>query len=621
MVMHPYLTELNNQNLSDYTDPDGRYLFNEMVEISESVDEGYLQYKWQLKDDTTQILPKISFIKAFKPWGWIVGTGVYINDLNEEIVNMKRKLIWVSLLITLSVLFIFLYAIKRGLIKEKHLKEIEIKYKKLFEEANDGILILKDRVIIECNTIALKLYECNRNDIIGKGVVDFSPEYQNNGERSDVKSARIVNDCLKGVSQFFEWEFVTIDGKSFIAEISLFNVEINDEILIISFIRDITKRKNDEYKLIKAMEKAEISDKLKSAFLANMSHEIRTPMNGILGFAHLIQENDLEVEKRNEFLKIIQSKGNQLLQIINDIIDISKIESNQIVINYTDFSLNDLIDELSLFFSLENANIELRISKDLTNGNDYIHSDYNRLTQVLTNLLSNAFKFTERGYVELGYKVNKYDLYFYVKDTGIGVNKKDKKIIFDRFRQSDESSTRKYGGTGLGLSISKGLVTLLNGSIGVESDGENGSLFYFTIPYKQVKNNHKNVKSVTSLESDWSSKKIMVVEDDEMSFKFIKEVLRDTKAELLHVKSGLNAIELLKKIQVDLILMDIQLPGIDGNETTKEIRKSNNSIPIIAQTANAMADDKDKSLNAGCNDYLAKPIDGNELLSIIGSYF
>lgn len=264
----------------------------------------------------------------------------------------------------------------------------------------------------------------------------------------------------------------------------------------------------------------------------------------------------------------------------------------------------------------------MRISKDLTNSNDCIHSDYNRLTQVLTNLLSNAFKFTEKGYVELGYKVNKNDLYFYVKDTGIGVNKKDKKIIFDQFRQSDNSSTRIYGGTGLGLSISKGLVTLLKGSIGVESDGKNGSIFYLTIPYKQVKSKLDNVKPISNLESDWSSKKIMVDDDDDddISFKFIKEVLRDTKVELVQVKSGLNAIELLRKIKIDLILMDIQLPGIDGNDTTKEIRKFNSTIPIIAQTANAMADDKDKSLCAGCNDYLAKPIDGNELLNTIKSH-
>ncbi|NOQ25194.1 MAG: response regulator [Bacteroidales bacterium] len=620
MIMHPYLPELNNQNLSEFTDPDGRYLFKEMVEIAKSIDEGYIQYKWQLTDDSTQILPKISFIKAFTPWGWIVGTGVYIDDIQEEIATMKRKLLGVSLLITLLVLFIFLYAIKKGLIKEKHLKEIEIKYKKLFDEANDGILILKDRVIIECNTKALKLFGSKRSEIIGKRIIDLSPEYQDDGESSDIKSRKIVNDCLDGVTQYFEWKHVTIESVPFIAEISLFNVEINDEILIISFIRDITKRKSDENKLIKAMEKAEVSDKLKTAFLANMSHEIRTPMNGILGFAHLIQENDIEVEKRNEFLKIILSKGNQLLQIINDIIDISKIESNQIVINYTDFSLNDLLDELSLFFSIENANVELKISKELTNYNDYIHSDYNRLTQVLTNLLSNAFKFTESGYVELGYKVNKHDLYLYVKDTGIGVNKKDRKIIFDRFRQSDDSLTRKYGGTGLGLSISKGLVTLLKGTIGVESDGENGSVFYLTIPYTQVKSKANNVKPISNLETDWSSKKIMVVEDDEMSFKFIKEVLRDTKVELMHVKSGLNAIELLKKINIDLILMDIQLPGIDGNDTTKEIRKFNTSIPIIAQTANAMADDKDKSLLAGCNDYLAKPIDGNELINTIKSH-
>lgn len=620
MIMHPYLPELNNKNLADYTDPDGTYLFNEMVEIVLRNGEGFVNYKWQLKDDTLQILPKISFVKGYKKWGWIIGTGVYINDIEDELALMEKQLISGAFIITLLVFLLYFYILRTGIKKEKHLVEIELKYKKLFEEANDAILLMHNFKYVDCNSKTLKLFNCTEKDLIGAIVKDFSPEFQDNGENSDIASRKIIENCIKGKSQFFEWKHLTKDRKAFIAEVSLSSIEIKDEIYVLSFVRDITKRKNDELKLVKAMEKAEASDKLKSAFLANMSHEVRTPMNGILGFSHLIQDNDLSPEKRNEYLKIILNKGNQLMQIINDIIDISKIESNQISINQTNFSLNDLIDELSAFFSIEFNNLELRINKSLNKYNDYITSDQTRLIQILTNLLSNAFKFTESGFIELGYEIKNSDLYFYVKDTGIGVKKEDQKIIFDRFRQSDDSTTRKYGGTGLGLSISKGLVELLGGKINVESDGKNGSLFYFTIPYRRAE--AKSLKSKVGFENNlnWDTKKIMVVEDDDISFQYIFELLKETNVELFHVKTGLNAIELVKDTHFDLILMDVQLPGIDGNDTTREIRKFNRDIPIIAQTANAMADDKSKSIQAGCNYYLAKPIDGNVLIETVKSY-
>lgn len=617
MIMHPYLPELNNHNLSDYTDPDGTYLFNEMVDIVLRNEEGYVNYKWQLKDDTSKVLPKISFVRGFKPWGWIIGTGVYIDDIKQEIGLMKKKLILVSIIITTFVLLIFIYILRRGIKKEKYLREVETKYQKIFEEANDGILILKDEKFIECNSKALELFKCRKNDIVGKTVSDFSPEFQDNGKKSDVEAKRIINECIKGIPQFIEWKYISKDGEPFITEISLSNIEINNNIYINSFIRDITKRKSDEKKLIQAMEKAEASDKLKSAFLANMSHEIRTPMNGIMGFAQLVQDDEIAIPKRNEYLKIILNKGNQLMQIINDILDISKIESNQISINETVFSINDLINELYNTFSIEFTKLELKVYKDLTDYDDFIVSDQIRLIQILTNLLSNAFKFTENGYIELGYRLRNNELYFYVKDTGIGIKKEDQKIIFDRFRQSDDSMTRKYGGTGLGLSISKGLVELLGGKIGVVSEVNSGSIFYFTIPYIKGKPVIDKVKTDIIFKNGWKEKKIMVVEDDEISFQYIREVLSDICSNIFHVKSGDSAIELIKNTYFDLILMDIQLTGIDGNDTTREIRKFNKDVPIIAQTAYAMSDDKDKSLQAGCNYYLTKPIDQKELIDTI----
>ena len=620
MIMHPYLPEMDSTDLSTFKDPDGTYLFNQMVELVIRNEHGFLNYKWQLKNDTSQILPKISYVKAFKPWDWIIGTGMYISDVESEMKAMKQKLLFVSVLIIIIALVLYGYVIKRGIYKERHLQEIEIKYKKIFEEANDAILLLKDDYFIDCNTKALRLFKCKRDELIGRKIIDFSNEYQEDGVLSEHKAEKIIEACKKGKSQFFEWNHQTLKGKPFIAEVSLTNIKIENTIYLISFIRDVTKRKNSEKQLIQAMEKAEASDKLKSAFLANMSHEIRTPMNGILGFAQLIQDNMISEEKKSEYLEIILNKGNQLMQIINDIVDISKIESNQITINNTEFSINKLIDDLSSFFSVEYRNLDLITTKDLPNGKDQIKSDHTRLTQILTNLLSNAFKFTEKGYVEFGYKIQQQEIYFFVKDTGIGIKNDDQKIIFDRFRQSDETISKLYGGTGLGLSISKGLVKLLGGEIGVESDGENGSKFYFTIPLELVTYAENKIEFEHPNQIDWKEKSILVVEDDDISFFFVKELLEETKAKIQHVKTGIDAIESVKKENFNIVLMDVQLPGMDGNTATKEIRKFNNNIPIIAQTANAMADDREKSIAAGCNDYIAKPIDGPELLSLINQY-
>ncbi|HAF30119.1 MAG TPA: hypothetical protein DCG75_13845 [Bacteroidales bacterium] len=625
MIMHPYLPELDNHNLSAYTDPDGTFLFNEMVEIVLRNGEGYVNYKWQLKDDSLQILPKISFVKGFKPWGWIIGTGVYINDIEQEIASMKKNLVLVSIVITVFVLLLFIYILNRGLKKEKHLRELETKYKKLFEEANDGILILKNNKIINCNNKVLELFKCKKLDIIDKTIADFSPDYQDDGEKSVDKLEKIINECMKGIPQFFEWDHITKNGELFITEISLSNIEIENEIYINSFIRDITQRKKVEKKLIEAVEKAENADKLKSAFLANMSHEIRTPMNGILGFSQLLKKENLPKNQKDEFVNIINSKGNQLLQIINDIIDISKIESNQIKIYYSEFSINKMIEEIYESFTTEpnqnfKSNIDFHIRKKLPDSKSVIKSDRTRIIQILYNLVNNAFKYSNQGKIEIGYKIKTSEVEFYVTDNGIGVKEEEKDFIFERFVQSDGSTRRLYGGTGLGLSISKGLVELLGGSIGVESDGISGSRFYFTIPYKFVSKSLKEHSSENLDNLNWSDKNILIVEDDHISFEFLKELLSETKINISHAETGEIALQESKSKSFNLILMDIQLPDIDGYATTKLIRKINPDIPIIAQTANAFVEDREKSIIAGCNDYISKPINRKLLLRIINHY-
>ncbi len=392
-------------------------------------------------------------------------------------------------------------------------------------------------------------------------------------------------------------------------------------------LEEIKNRQAIEKELIKAKEKAETSDKLKTRFLANMSHEVRTPLNSILGFSELLLNKTFDGDKGNQFMKIINDSGKQLLSIINDIIDISKLESGEMKFRYTSCSINDLLEELFSYYQSDLAakgkqNIKLRLSNGLKNKEGQMYTDDIRLRQVMNNLLSNAVKFTDEGYINFGYDKIESDktnplLRFYVKDTGIGLAKEKHQYIFQLFRQGEESLNRKYGGSGLGLAICKGIVEQFNGRIWVESEENKGATFYFTLPYKPISETQKTENK----EYDWRDKTILVVEDLSVIYYFIKEVLLPTNATLLHAKTGEEAIAICRdNSSIDLILMDIQLPGINGYEATKIIKEINPLIIVIAQTANALAEDRKKSVDAGCDDYMAKPLRVNTLLTLLAKY-
>jgi PAS domain S-box-containing protein len=395
-------------------------------------------------------------------------------------------------------------------------------------------------------------------------------------------------------------------------------------------ITDITAQVDSEKQLRKAKENAEESDRLKSAFLANMSHEIRTPMNGIIGFSGLLSKDDLPSEKRQKYIRIIQNSTNQLLTIITDILDISKIEAGQLNLVESSFNLNSLLDETLLQFEKDKKdkgrdNIVLYLRKGLPDEDAEIYADKARLNQIVFNLLGNALKFTEQGTVEFGYTFNGSGvLEFYVKDTGIGISPQMQKIIFERFRQADDSNSRKFGGTGLGLAICRGLVELLKGKIWVDSTPDIGSVFFFNIPYIKMLpvGNQKTLLHPAKEEAaDWQNTKILVVEDVLDNFLLLREIIDETKAQVIHASDGTSGIEMVKSIpDITLVLMDIQLPDINGYEATKAIKLLKPKLPVIAQTAFGLSGDREKALEAGCDEYISKPIIKSEFTAIVNRF-
>ena len=386
--------------------------------------------------------------------------------------------------------------------------------------------------------------------------------------------------------------------------------------------------------LIVAKEKAEESDRLKSAFLANMSHEIRTPMNGILGFAGLLKIPDLTGEKQQEYIRIIENSGKRMLNIITDIINISKIESGIVEVHVSESNINEQMQYIHDFFKAETDKKEILFSYHnlLASKDIIIKTDREKLYAILTNLVKNAIKFTTIGSIEFGCEKKGKNLEFYVKDTGVGIRQEQQSLIFERFRQGSESLSRDYEGAGLGLAISKAYVELLGGKIWVESEEKNllvgnagGSTFYFTIPYKTVEKKEEFIKTVISEFEDKNQsnqRKILIAEDDEITEKLIVIQIKKYAKEVLIARNGTDAVRICRNNpDIDLILMDIKMPELNGYEATKQIRLFNENVIICAQTAYALSGDREKAMRAGCNDYLTKPFSNRSFTGLLEKHF
>jgi PAS domain S-box-containing protein len=392
---------------------------------------------------------------------------------------------------------------------------------------------------------------------------------------------------------------------------------------MLEIFQDITDRKENEVELIRAKEKAEESDKLKTAFLHNISHEIRTPMNAIVGFSTLLGEPDVDTPTRQSYIEVIMQSSNHLLAIITDIVDIANIEANLVRIFKNEINLNEIFKSLYDQFLPRATEKKLILTciTSLDYNNAYIMTDNTKLFQILSNLINNAIKFTDNGEIKIEYRIKDNLLEFCVSDTGIGIPHENQGMVFDRFYQVQNSVSRLYEGVGLGLSISRAYVELLGGNMWLTSEPGMGTSFCFTIPYeKPVINTETNSDNGVPNEFAFTEKKtILVAEDIDSNFKLVKYFLSGTNTRIIRAVNGSDAVEqCLNDKSIDLILMDIKMPVMDGYTAVKLIREKNAVIPIIAQTA--YIDDKDKAFECGCSGFISKPFDKKNLLKVIREF-
>jgi len=506
---------------------------------------------------------------------------------------------------------------------EAALRENEEKYRGIFDESVTTIYVFDDKKnFINSNQAGLDLLGYSRDELMTMSIpdVDADPIVVLPAHQQLLSGGRIIN---------YEHSLRRKDGSI----ITVLNnskplTDSNGKVVgMLSTLIDITERKLIEKELIQAKEKAEESDRLKSSFLANLSHEIRTPMNGIMGFANLLKEPRLTGDEKQEFIKIIEKSGARMLNIINDLVDISKIESGHFVVSKSQTNINEQINYLYSFYKPEAGNKGLKFFMNTTlRPNDVkINTDGEKVYKILTNLLKNAIKYTNSGSIELGCEKKGTFLEFYVKDTGIGIAKDRQAAIFNRFVQADISDKNALQGAGLGLSIAKAYTEMLGGKIWVESEEGHGSVFYFTLPCNteaEIKPSVNKSIPASKMGGPINKLKILIAEDESTSDLLITLTLKELSRGILHAHTGFEAVETCRNNpDIDLVLMDIKMPEMDGYDATMHIREFNKDVIIIAQTAYALWGDREKAIEAGCNEYIAKPFSKDELLSILNVFF
>lgn len=510
------------------------------------------------------------------------------------------------------------------LIKAKEEAEAnEIKYKAAFYTSPDAVTINKlSGEYVEINEGFTRLTGFTEEDAIGKLSSEINI-WSNPGDREKLITGLNKNGIVENLESLFR----TKDGRLIPGLMSAKIIQLNNEPHILSVTREIAGRKKMEDDLKAAKEKAEEANRLKTEFLHNMSHEIRTPMNGIMGFSEMLDNPELSKEKRSYYAKIIQNSSRQLLKVIDDILEISTLETKQLKLNEELICLNDLLMELYAVFNLNSKerNIPVYLNKGLKDNQSYILTDKTKLNKILGNLLENALKFTSKGYIEIGYYLEAPDLVLYIKDTGIGISPDKKEKIFERFSQEDKEISSTHGGLGLGLSISKENAQLLGGDIFLESEKHKGSTFLVKIPYKPAHQKSRTISTISDEPSDINhSLTILLVEDEGVNSLYIEAIFAaetNRNYKIIHAKNGKEAIEICAgKKQIDLVLMDIKMPEMNGYEATEKIKALIPDLPVIAQTAYSSETDKEQALKHGCDGFISKPVNKDKLFKMINKH-
>lgn len=501
--------------------------------------------------------------------------------------------------------------------------EIEKAYfKELFENSPEAIAIVDNSgTIFNINTEFSILFGYSKKEAINRNIEDLisTPDFK-------TEAQQLTNEIARGNVIKTDTKRKKKDGS--MVDVSLWGAPIimdEGQIAVYAIFRDISERVEAELKLEEAKEKAEESDRLKTSFLTNMSHEIRTPMNAIIGFSELIAEPNMDDISRKEFVEQIYASSNMLLKLIDDIIDVSQLDSGNIKLSLKKVNISKVLNDIYSKFEKEmikegKTDIELLLHNPFGNLVVYTESDELRLIQIFTHLLNNAIKYTNQGFIEFGFDTNQLDEpVFYVRDTGIGIPIEKTESIFNHFTKI-EDRTKLYRGTGIGLTITKKLVNLLGGEVWVESNVGIGSVFYFTLKEKVSLNENVNGNSNNSKNYNWAGKKILVAEDEDTNFMVVKASLARTHIDIHRVLNGEDAVNKCLNEEFDIVLMDIKMPLLDGIEATKQIKAIKPDLPIIAQTAFILKNERDQCIKAGCTEYIPKPIKSYILLETIDKF-
>jgi len=595
-----------------------------------------------ISSDGEEQIAAFEYVPSMK---WSVGVHRSEKALTKEVREQFSRFVLVFMIITgllIPLALVILYRIS----SRSHLKRIESEHQtqdqlrkakekaeldavrireqqKLFETMfntiEDAVIITKtDREIILANEGVRNVFGLDPAELPGHKT---SILYADDKMFEDAGKSVFGEDAPKSDENFLTF-YKDSSGNVFPGE--TFGSKLyNDKgkwIGNLGVVRNVTERVNFIKELEEAKEKAEESDRLKTRFLANLSHEIRTPMNGILGFAQLLKRQDVSRMTQEQYIDTILNSGKRMLNLINDLVDISKIESGQVSLDFSGVQLNSIMDETFRFFERETKALGLMLDyhKGLADDESYIRTDKVKLEQILSNLLRNAIKFTEEGAVHFRYDREGDMLLFRVSDTGPGISKDLIEVIFDRFIKTREGTRNNEGGSGLGLAISKSFVELMGGTIWVDSEPGKGAVFSFSIPYKPIED--EKVSSADEPGGNIGQVKIAVAEDDDISYFYIQEILSEMEVELVRAKNGLELVNLFRiEEDFNLIIMDIKMPVMDGWDALEKIREINPEIPVIIESAFASEQDRNRAEQLGCSTYLTKPLDPGELIEAIRS--